>query len=325
MREIRSSGSVGEEEGNDLLYPEIRSFKHMKSLIIYLSMMGLVIPVKMTHSSATIDEPLQLYISAGTHWADSEIFQGMPINVTVSLLNANVRRAEEEARNQWLEDAQQAAIDGSEPPPYPYEIDILPDLLIKVADDNVEWFSNVTLEVERIEPNPQVLFDDVQWTEKMIYPETVEEGEVILERLPIWVTLEISPEMSMELVPGVYQIHASYTNDMASPDTFNMTVKEAETEEEIAILNYVLAEYALKQNNYDSAIAFAQQALNKLPFDNDIIYLTLGDAFTGKGELHKAIDAYEQFLDTYENTGRWGYPQFVRQKLEEIKQKVNLD
>ena len=30
MREIRSSGSAGEEEGNDLLYPEIQNFKQMK-------------------------------------------------------------------------------------------------------------------------------------------------------------------------------------------------------------------------------------------------------------------------------------------------------
>jgi len=30
MREIRSSGSAGEEEGNDLLYPEIRNYEQIK-------------------------------------------------------------------------------------------------------------------------------------------------------------------------------------------------------------------------------------------------------------------------------------------------------
>ena len=266
------------------------------------------------------EEPLSLHLNARTRSGETRFFQGMPIYITVSLLNAEVRRAQEQAKERWRQEARQAEKEGRMPPPMPSQMEAPSGMEIRVADDNVEWLSRVMLSVYRLADMPQAIFQEVDWTERRVFPESVRERDVVLGKDPVWVTLEISPDMSASMPAGQYHIVASYPQAVA--DTFLIAVRPAETEPEVAVKNYELAEFQLRKNEFDKAIEFAQQAIGKLQFDHDMLYLTLGDAYLGKGQLGEAIEAYERFLATYEGSQVWGYPRFVRQKVEQLKQKI---
>ena len=290
--------------------------KHIKKISLIVGAISLQFSVIV----ASEELPLALHLNVRTRWGETSFFQGMPIPISVHLVNAQVRRAEEEAKERWRQEAREAEKEGREPPEYPAEFTVQPSMMIKVADNNVEWFSRVELTIEKIKPTPMKIFQEIRWAELRVSPESVIEEPVILGKDPVWVTLEITPEMSTQMSPGEYRLIASYPD--AEPDTFSISIKVAVTEQERAIVNYELAEYSLRHKEYDKAIELAQQALGKLPIDHDMLYLTLGDAYSGKGELEKAIEAYERFLKTYEGSERWHYPWFVRQKVKELKRKI---
>lgn len=291
----------------------------MKTQMKVLVMMTAAI-VLQSHSANAQDDPLSVHLSVRTRWGETTFLQGVPIPLTVSLLNAQVRRAEEARTEQWRERSRQAERQGRTISPLgPYEPPA--ELLIRLGSgSNVDWLSSVRIQVSLVTPRAEPVLKETRWADWRIFPETVESGEVVLGKHPIWATYEIPPDVSAKLEPGEYRVSVTYPN--ATPDTFTFKVKPVENEKERAVYHYEKAEYALKKGKYDEAIKFAQLALGKLPNDHDRLYLTLGKAYDGKGALVTAVEMYERFLATYERSETWGFPSMLRGYVEQLKRQL---
>ncbi|UCE19284.1 MAG: hypothetical protein JSV84_02735 [Gemmatimonadota bacterium] len=268
---------------------------------------------------ASEELPLSLHFNVRTRGGETTFLRGMPISLNVTLVNAQVRRAEEEAKRRWREQAREAEKEGREVPDFS-EFVAQPSLLMRVSENNIEWFSRVELTIERIKPERMPVLQAVRWDELLEEPESVDDEPVILGKVPISVSLRIPPELTEQLSPGDYRVTGSYPE--AEPDTSILYIEEPETDDERAVVHYERAEYSLAKKEYDEALKFAQLALGKLSREHDMIYLTLGDAYAGQGELEKAVEAYEHFLQTYEGSERWDYPRVIRQKVEDMKRQI---
>lgn len=292
----------------------------MKNKIIF-SLILLINIFLMSQSICIAQEyPLKVDLNIYNRWGGNNFFQGMPITFTVYLMNELISKAETMAKEQWRLEAQKAEKDGAIPPEYRPGFTPTPNLMIKISDNNVGWIADIKIDIEQTEPFLLKVLQGVNWFEKRIFPDKIEMREVILGRNPIWATMEVSPEMSATLTVGKHRIIASYPN--SSSDTCFFTINIPANESDRAILNYELAEYSLKKGEYSKAIESANKASGKLSIEHDMIYLTLGDAFLGINNLEKAVEAYEEFLKTYESSEVWHYPQIIRQKVEELKRKI---
>lgn len=266
------------------------------------------------------NDPLSAHLSVRTRWGETTFLHGVPIRVTVSLLNAQVRRAVDARTEQWREQAKQAEAQGRTISPLqPYEPPA--ELLVRVGgSSNIDWLSGIQIYVSRVSLSPEQVLKDFRWNDNRVFPETVESGEVVLGKYPVWATYEIPPQVSAKLEPGEYRVTVTYPN--AAPDTFTFNIKVVENEKERAVFNYEYAEYNLRLGKYDEAIKFAQIALGKLAVDHDRLYLTLGKAYEGKGALATAVEMYERFLQTYERSETWGFPGMLRGHVEDLRRQL---
>jgi tetratricopeptide (TPR) repeat protein len=265
-------------------------------------------------------EPLSVHLNVRTRWGETTFLQGVPIRITVSLLNAQVRRAEEDRMAQWREQARQAEAQGRTISPLqPYEPPA--ELLVRLSgSSNIDWLSGMQIHVSRVSLNTEQVLKDFRWSDNRVFPETVEASEIVLGKYPVWATYEIPPNVSAKLEPGEYRVTVTYPN--AAPDTFNFKIKVVENDKERAVFNYEYAEYNLRLGKYDEAIKFAQLALGKLAIDHDKLYLTLGKAYEGKGALAAAVEMYERFLQTYERSETWGFPSMLRGHVEDLRRQL---
>ncbi|MEW6209449.1 MAG: hypothetical protein AB1631_13850 [Acidobacteriota bacterium] len=292
----------------------------MKRLIQMLIIAGILLS-QVSNTGLAQSESLGVYVSAWSPRGEAIFLRGAPIQLTVSLVNTAFLQAEAKAREQWLRKFDQAVKEGEEPPPAP-EPSEPPQETIKVGNNNFEWIEWVQIHVERIRPNPGPVLEGVRWIDTILFPRTLIAGEVTVGKDPVWATFEITPAMSAGLQPGQYRIAVSYPD--ASANETMIDIKSVETDGEQATLDYELAKRAVSRSDYDGAIQHAQRAIGKLPSDHDMLYLILGDAYAGKQDWAKAIEAYEKFLNTYEDSETWAYPSFVRNVVERLKEEVRI-
>lgn len=277
----------------------------MKSIATTLLWVGISL---IQFGPAFANEKLPLKLDLGVHnrRGQTEYLQGQPISGTLSLLNAQVRRAEEEATEKWRESARKAEKEGKKLPPR-QELKVPLHLMVTISKS--DFF---TLRFGKK--------GNVFWEETKPFPDVGSGKPLTLGKSPTSYSFKIPLEVCSKLTPGEYWFNATYRN--ADPAAFVIIIKAAKTDQDQAVLNYELAEYFLRRGEWDTSIKYAQLALGKLPFERDMPYLTLGDAYVGKGELEKAVEAYEKFLKAYEGSQRWHYPSIVRRKVEELKQEI---
>jgi tetratricopeptide (TPR) repeat protein len=266
-------------------------------------------------------EPLSVTVVAESHWGSNTFTRGAPLDISIFISNNLVRRSRQHAAADERAERQQAEKSGIRALPGQPSVQDSTDTVIRIADNGSGFFSKINLSLTKVDflSGDDIL--PVDWQEMVIVTSFSPGDPVIVGEYPVWITLEFSPEKSSGLLPGSYLLSVSYPGAESGSLAFRVT--DAANEAEQAMLDYELAEYFLRQQDYHKAVDHARKALNRLTVEHDMLYLTLGDAYMGLNKSVKAIESYEKFLTTYENYRGWEYPSVVRQTVNALKQEIN--
>jgi len=279
-------------------------------------------------------EPLDLIVHAPSELGSWRFLQGAPFELTVSLVNAEARRAEEAAKQDWIRQVREASQMGAPLPDHPGIYEVAPELQITVGADNMVWFADLIVSAERLGPigsgantgsssttDGEPVLTNLLWSDLRTTPTERVDGEVVLELDPVWTTMTIPPSVTENLAPGRYRFTA--TKSGATTGTLDVVIQNAQTREELGQLHLEQARYALRSGNPEDAVVLAQLALTEVDLDRDVIRLTLGQAYAATGQLEPALENLEAFLAAYENEERWEeFPLAIRNYVEDLKLQI---
>lgn len=271
---------------------------------------------------ASQDKSMSVFVSSNTRSGGTAFFQGMPITISIFLSNNEIRRAHEEAIEKWRGLEQGSISTDSLYQALQHDMYISQDMLLKIAETGERFLSDLDFQMSRTDQDSDEPCTKFPWKEKIISRSFANDQPLILGKMPFWVTFEFSPDMTIKMTPGEYALRAFYPG--AEPGTCSISLAPAISESQKAALYYEQAEYYLRnEKDYQKSIDLARMAEGSLPERHDMIYLTLGNAYMGLGDLENAVTAYERFLKTYEGASGWNYPSLVRGKVNQLKSLIS--
>lgn len=270
-------------------------------------------------ATAGAEPPLALELYAAGAQPGAPFLHGAPLQLTVYVYNAQIRRSAAAARERWVAAVDQALLDGVAPPEPPGRYQPAEDDLVRVGGAASDWFADVRISIERIGLRAGPVLADTDWSALRQKNGAASAGVIELAHEPVWSTLLLTPDQAAQLGPGDYRIRVEYPR--AEPLTRLIHIRAPQDDAEQAQLSLELAEYAISKGRFAQAIDLARAALGRLPQQQEgIVDLVLGRAYAGAQEWERAVDAYERFLAIHEGTQRWHFPQQIRNLVEQIRQ-----
>ncbi len=186
------------------------------------------------------------------------------------------------------------------------------EIRVKITSADIGWHKNVTFQVNRISRTDDEItarrnVGDLGLNANlMFYGSQHPKGGTLVDMGTARMQWYITPEVTSTLVPGEYEIQATFDNASLSDDpdihagrvvsnAFVISLREAVNNNDQVKISLASARYYEKLRMYDKEIEAATKALQLDPGCHRA-HLILGDAYRITGDFAKAVPEYELYI-----------------------------
>jgi len=201
---------------------------------------------------------------------------------------------------------------------------------VKVGNPERSWVENIQfLLLDKEEQS--ILPDTMNWDPWLFFKENGENQFYLGEKRFVrsWI---IPSEFTIEMPKGDCSVQIIYSTEgleETHPDLWigeeksnklELKVVKTETKADSARVLYQTAKVAQMQADFENVVPKCQEAL-KLDPKFLLPYICMGEGFEGQGELQKAVESFEIYMQAAQKTGQQ-YPYLLAGKILDLKDKL---